>query len=61
MVEGGELPDPPSLNEGSLLENESFPKQEANKSWGFGYFQTAKNLFGVAIEKTSQVAKIEMH
>ena len=55
MVEGGELPDPPSLNEGSQFAIEFVPQKEKNDGWGFSYFQTAKNLFGTAVEKTTIV------
>lgn len=53
------MPDPPSLNEGSQLEikNEEPPKEIESKGWGFSYFQTAKNLLGTAVEKTSMVGK----
>lgn len=58
LVEGGELPDPPSLHEGSQLEIETEPpKEKTSGGWGFGYFQTAKNFLGTAVEKTTMVGK----
>lgn len=58
MIEGGELPDPPSLYEGSQLEliEPVLPQKEKTEGWSFGYFQTtAKNFLGTAMEKTNIV------